>query len=42
MFNLQIEMFQDMAPELINIAANTFPNDTGLGEDNVAPRALNR
>ena len=42
MFELQREFFTDLAPELIPLAAATFPGDTGLGEDNVAPRALER
>ena len=42
MFELQRDMFIDLAPDLIPLAAATFPGDTGLGEDNVAPRALQR
>jgi hypothetical protein len=42
LFNLQLEMFNDLAHDLIPLAASTFPGDTGLGEDNMAPRALGR
>jgi len=42
MLDLQLEMFEDMAAELIPLAAITFPSDTGLGHDNIAPRSLAR
>ena len=31
-----------MATELIPVAAMTFPSETGLGHDNIAPRSLTR
>ena len=42
LFDLQIAMFKGLAAELLPIAAMTFPGDTGLGHDNIAPRALAR
>ena len=42
MFDLQMNMFEGMATELIPLAAMTFPSDTGLGHDNIAPRSLAR
>ena len=35
-------MFENLAAELIPLAAMTFLGDTGLGHDNIAPRALAR
>ena len=42
LFDLQLKMFEGLAAELIPIAAMAFPGDTGLGHDNIAPRALAR
>ena len=42
LFNLQIQMLEDLAPALITLAEMTFPGDTGLGDDNASPRALAR
>ena len=41
-FDMQLEMFIDMADEIIPQVALTFPGDTGLGQDNIAPRAFTR
>ena len=42
LFDLQLNMFIGLAAELIPLAAMTFPGNTGLGHDNIAPRALAR
>ena len=42
LFDLQLEMFLGPAAELIPLVAMTFPGETGLGHDNIAPRALTR
>ena len=42
MFGLQLDMFKGLASSVIPLAATTFPADTGLGADNMAPRAFTR
>ena len=42
MFDRQLDMFKDLAPTLTPLTATTFPADTGLGEDNMAPRSFTR
>jgi len=42
LFDMQLDMFLGLAAELIPLAAMTFPSETGLGHDNIAPRSLAR
>ena len=41
-FNLSEEDFVDMFPVAIDEVAASFPPNTGLCNDNIAPRAINR
>ena len=40
MFDMQLDMFKGLASFVVPLAALTFPADTGLGADNMAPRAF--
>ena len=41
-FDIQPEMLEDLMPLALTESAATFPIDTGVGADNVAPRAYLR
>ncbi len=42
MFDLKLDMFKGLASSVIPVAATFFLADTGLGGDNMAPRAFTR
>ena len=41
-FEMTDDMLQQLLPEAIQIAARTFPADTGLGHGNISPRGFLR